>query len=121
MAIGSDRALTGAFGCLNNPPIIVDTTASTTPARLTAVLSNDLNHKLVRRCRFTNLDGVNTISLLFTLVTASTNFAASGLTVASGIRVPPGASIEVSWAASLDVGVVSSAGTPAFNAAISDT
>lgn len=120
MPIGSDRALTGAFGSIDSVPTVIDSTASTVPARLTAVLAGDLNYKRVRRLLFQNLDGTNTISLLFALATGAANFGA-GLTVANGLRVQPGATREIAFGGNIDIGIVASAGTPAFNAVISDS
>ena len=110
------RAVEAAFGPILSEPIVVNTTASLTPAVLTADLVDPQHHK-VRRVMIYNADTTDDIALL--IKPAGTSL--TGLTVASGLRVPPYQFRQVVVSSALRIGVVSSAGTPAFNAVITDT
>lgn len=109
------RALEASFGPILSVPTVVDSTASTTAAVLTADLVDPQHHK-VRRVMIYNADTTNDISLLIVAAGASL----TGLTAANGLRVPPYQFRQVVVSSALRLGVVAAAGTPAFNAVITD-
>lgn len=107
------RAIQGSYGPVLEPPIIVQTTATGTPATITADLASP---EAIRRLRIVNLDATNAIAVL--LVRAGESL--TGLTAANGIRVPAGGELSLVVSSRLRIGVVSAAGTPTYNAVISD-
>lgn len=113
--LSPSRSIEANFGPILSEPTVVDTTASTTPALLTADLSDPQHHK-VRRVMVYNRDNTNDIAILIKPVGTSL----TGLTVADGMRVPPYQYRQVVISSALRLGVVSSAGTPSFNAVITD-
>jgi hypothetical protein len=113
-----NRSVEASFGPIRAEPIVVDTTASTTPAALSADLSDAQWHR-VRRVFIYNKDATDSIALIFK--PNGTNWAASGLDVTDGLLIPPGQFRQVAVSSALSLGVVASANTPAFNALISDT
>lgn len=110
------RALEVSFGPIDSVPTIRDATAGTVPVTLVSDLT-DAQHHISRRIMIYNRDSVNEVSLLLVARGASL----TGKTVADGIRVPPREFRQIVVTSRLRVGIVASAGTPAYNAVISDT
>lgn len=111
------RSIEASFGPILLEPIVADTNATTTAALLTADLTDSQHHK-VRRVMLYNRDNTNDVTLL--IKPRGTNFATSGLTAADGLRVPPYQYRQVVISSAFSLGVVSSTGTVAFNAVITD-
>lgn len=114
--LSPSRSIEANFGPILSEPTVVDTNATTTPASLVTDLTDAQYHK-VRRVLIYNRDNTNDLSLLIKPI--GTNFATSGLTVASGLRVPPYQYRQVVVSSGLSLGVVGAA-TVAFNAVITD-
>jgi len=114
----ADRSVESSFGPIRGVPTVVTTTASTTPAVLSADLVDSSWH-VVRRVFIYNQDSTDSIALL--MKPNGTNWAASGYTITDGLLVPPGQFRQVSVSSAISLGVVASANTPAYNAIISDT
>jgi hypothetical protein len=115
--LSPSRSIEASFGPILAEPTVVDTNATTTAALLTADLS-DAQHHTVRRVMIYNRDNTNDVTLL--IKPRGTNFATSGLTAADGLRVPPYQFRQVVVSSAFGLGVVSSSGTVAFNALITD-
>jgi len=110
------RALEASFGPILSEPIVVDGTASLTPAVMTTDLTDPSHHR-VRRVMIYNMDTTNDVTLL--IVPAGSSL--TGKTAANGLRVPPYQFRQVVVSSALRLGVVSSAGFVNYNAVITDT
>ena len=113
--LSPSRSIEANFGPILSEPTVVDTTASTTPALLTADLSDPQHHK-VRRVMVYNRDNTNDISILIKPLGSSL----SGLTVADGMLVPPYQYRQVVVSSALRLGIVGAAASVAYNAVITD-
>lgn len=102
---------------INKKPTFSSTTVGTTPATLfTAVFGNG-THACRRNVRVVNKDATKVIAILFYQASASDgSITGSGDTIASGMQIMPGDTVEFSHDATLRLGIVADGAAAAFNA-----
>lgn len=112
-ATSTERSLQSAFTPLRHTSIPLNSTASATPALLTADLTGDQ----VRRVTIKNQHATQLIAVCFVARGASI----AALTTASGYQLSPGQEFTFSVHSDTSIALVASGAATSFTALVSDT